>query len=328
MGYRAILTRQFLKEDIEYLSSRADDWEFVVPERYDDKSFLAEITKGIDIFIGTPPSRTVLAAAKSQLKLLQIPWTGVEQIDFNDCLELGVSVANSHGNSYAVAEMAMSLLFSALKKIPYHDRELRNGEWHRPGSEQGFFAPRLLRDLTIGYFGYGSINKNINKMLTGFDIEHIAISRNAKQSNINVMAFSDMDIFLEKADIIIIAAPLTSLTEGLFDKSVFAKMKSGSIIINVARAKIIEQAALIENLNSGHLAGAALDVWYQYPSRGDSKSLPCDTELLSHPNLIASPHRSGFVKGELPHLADVITNLRLIENNEPPINLVNLEHKY
>ncbi len=328
MKYRAILTRKFLKDDIDYLKSGAGSWDIVVPKTYDDKSLIESIGKGVDVFIGTPPNKAVLIAARSRLKLLQVPWTGVEQLDFTDCIELDISVANSHGNSYAVAEMALSLIFSVLKKIPYHDRELKDREWHRPGSEHGFFAPKLLRRKTIGYFGYGSINKALHKMLSGFDVEHIAVSRNASHGDLNVLGYTEIEKFWVKADIIIVAAPLTSLTNGIFDKSVFAKMKKGSIIINVARAQIVNPEDLLDNLNTGHVAGAGLDVWYQYPSRGNSNALPCIETLLSHPNLVASPHRAGFVQDELPHLDDVVSNLVLIESNNPPLNLINLKHKY
>ena len=325
---KIVCTHPFVKSDLVYLKNNVPNVEFIIPSDYTEKEIMNACCKGVDVFLGPPPSEEILKKVVNQLKFIQIPWTGVDNIDFSSCIKLNISCFNSHSNSNAVAELAIGLLFSLLKKISFHDMELKKGKWHRPGDPEGFFPPTLLKGKTVGYFGFGKINQNIYKMLTGVELKHIAcVTSSREKEGIKFFNFSEIHDFVSSSDIIFIAAPLTNQTQDLFDDFLFSKIKKGGYIINLSRAEIIQEQSLINALKNS-LAGAASDVWYRYPKRGDSRCLPCSKTLLECENLIVSPHRAGYERGKLPHLEDVVENLNRLINNMELKNFINLERGY
>lgn len=325
---KIVCTHSFIKSDLVYLKKNVPNGEFIVPSNYTDKGIMNACLKGVDVFLGPPPSEKILKKVVSKLKFIQIPWNGVDSIDFSGCKKLNIKCLNSHSNSENVAELGLGLLFSLLKMIPFHDIQLKKGKWHRPSDREGFFPPTLLKGKTIGYFGFGAINQNIYQMLTGIKLKHVAcVTSSREKENIKFFNFSEIEDFVSSSDIIFIAAPLTNKTRDVFDDHILSKIKVRGYIINLSRAEIIKEQSLIDALKSS-LAGAAIDVWYHYPKRGDSRSLPCSKTLLECKNLIASPHRGGYSEEGIPHLLDVVENLNNFIHNLGLKNLINLERGY
>lgn len=325
---RIVCTHSFVKSDLLYLKKNIPNGDIIVPSNYTDKGIMDACHKGVDVFLGPPPTEEILKKVVSKLKFIQIPWNGVDRIDFSTCKKLNIKCFNSHSNSDSVAELGLGLLFSLLKKIPFHDSELKKGKWHRPGDPEEFFPPTLLKGKTIGYFGFGAINQNIYQMLTGIKLKHVAcVTSSREKENIKFFNFSEIEDFVSSSDIIFIAAPLTNKTRDVFDDHILSKIKVRGYIINLSRAEIIKEQSLIDALKSS-LAGAAIDVWYHYPKRGDSRSLPCSKTLLECKNLIASPHRGGYSEEGIPHLLDVVENLNNFMHNLEIKNLINLERGY
>ena len=325
---KVVCSRFFVEDDLNYLQRNVPNANFIVPLTYTDKGLLDACENGVDVFLGPPPSEMVLNVVAKQLKFIQIPWAGVEAIDFSVCNKLNITCLNSHSNSYCVAELAVGLMFSVIKQLPYHNSELKQGKWHRPSDPDGFIPPILLKNKTVGYFGFGQINQKIHEMLSGFNLEHIAcVTSPKKMESVTFFDFSCVDQFATQCDIIFIGAPLTERTENLFGENLLGKIKNGGYLINISRANIVNEHALLKALNS-NLSGAAMDVWYKYPKRGESRAFPCSNELLKCNNLVASPHRAGYVAGELPHLNDVIENLNNALNDKDLNNIINLEDRY
>jgi len=323
-----VCTRFFVDKDINYFRESLPEANIIVPSSFDDAGIEAACYNGVDVFLGLPPSEYILNNFSKSIKFIQIPWAGVENIDFSVCEKLNVSCYNSHSNAPGVAELAVGLLFTLLKKIPFHDTELKRGKWHRPNDPEGFYPPVLLQDLSVGYFGFGKINQNIKRMLSGFDLSHKACVKNERKiDGVDVYPIQRLSDFVAAVDVVFIGAPLTQETECLFDEEIMALMKDGSYLINMSRAKIVSEGALKESL-SRNLAGAAFDVWYNYPVRGESRSLPCSRDLLECDNLIVSPHRAGYANGTLPHLLDAIYNISNADNLEILKNKINLKDKY
>jgi len=323
-----VCTRYFLDIDIELLKEKIDNVEFIVPEYFDDESLISICEFGVDIFLGPPPSEVVLNSVVGKVKFIQIPWSGIENIDFSVCEKNEIPCYNSHSNSSAVAELAIGLMFSLLKKTSFHHDELKIGKWHRPGDDAGFYPPVLLQGLTVGYYGFGSINFNIHKMLNGFELRHKAcVNKFRKIENIDVYPTEDISNFISNCDIIFIGAPLTNKTINAFDDKVISAMKKKSYIINMSRAKIVNEPALVRGLST-RLGGAAMDVWYSYPGRGESRSSPCSEELLNCHNLVLSPHRAGYVENALPHLVDVVSNLISARDGNQLKNRINFKETY
>lgn len=329
-----LLTRPFLQSDLDYLAEAVDGLVFHSPSRFDEVSilhFVKSLTLSIDVAMGPPPSRAVLEELKDGLNYIQIPWSGVESINFSDCEELAIPVANSHGNSTSVAEMAVALLMSIGKAIPFHDRELRSGNWHRPGSTFGFHPPQGLSGSTIGLFGYGAINKAVSKLIQGFNVKVITCSNKVVESDFvdeSYITDSDFIKFISKCDYIVIGAPLTTKTKAIFDASAFRTMKADAFLINVSRGGIVCDSSLFSALKTGEIAGAAIDTWNEPPPRGDDQKKVSQFDFDSLDNIVMSPHRAGFIAGELPHLVDVIENFQRFKVGLTLMNLVDFTKGY
>lgn len=327
---RVVATHNFLRNDMDFIKQSLTNVEFIFPDEFSDEFLLEQCDIGVDVFLGPPPSKEVLIKALPRLKLVQIPWSGVESISFEDTRLLNIPCANSHSSSIVVAEMAISLLFELLKKIALHDRDLRSGIWHRPGDKTGFFPASKLSGSRVGFFGYGAINKTIHKMLSGFDITFsICVNTLRDIDNISkVYDSNDLCSFLGEIDILFVGAPLTRDTDSIFNKKTLSNLKSTAFIINISRANIFEESDLFEFLKARLISGAALDVWWQNPPRGVSSGMPSMHPFNQLSNVVMSPHRSGYSLGELPHLDGAIENIDRISKKQTAKFLINFTRGY
>ena len=327
-----LLTRRFVDTDIEYLQNHLDERiELVIPDNFEEK-VLEDYLKNnkIEIMLGSIPNENLLRQT-SELRLIQIPWNGIDNITLPDFIGDRVTICNSHGNAKSVAELAVSLMLALLKWIPLHDASLRNNDWRRPGGKSTFYAPETVSGKKIGILGFGRIGFEISKILSGFDVMITAVNRtgvNKFNSDVVVNDVSMMNELLAVSDIIFITLPLTSKTTGFIGSKEFSLMKSSSYIVNVSRGDIINEKDLYEALVKKQIAGAALDVWYKYPSRGGSEASPSYYPFHKLENVVLSPHRGGFVKDALPHLDDVVENLNRYAKGNDLINIVNLAESY
>ncbi|EMJ3469009.1 hypothetical protein V7L80_004033 [Vibrio harveyi] len=329
-----LLTKKFLPKDLDFISKGVGEVCFYEPLEFDKNSILTYLDKldcSIDVIMGPPPELEILDRLKHNLAFVQIPWSGVESLKFDDCENLSIPVANSHGNSQSVAEMAVSLLTSIGKGIPYHDRELRNQHWHRPGSALGFNPPRSLSGSVIGLFGYGAINQAVSKIVQGFNAQVICCSNRRVESKFIDKSYvfeSDFEEFIKQCDYIVIGAPLTPRTKLVFNTKVFNLMKSNAYLINVSRGGIVCEESLFNILKSNGIGGAAIDTWSVSPPHANETKKISEFDFEELDNIILSPHRAGFIEGELPHLTDVIENFNRFLNNDNLINLINFNKGY
>ena len=232
-------------------------------------------------------------------------------MDFTACEKHSIIVANSHTNANSVAELAVSICLDALKLTSFHDADFRRGKWHRPGSSEGFFPPRLMKGLSVGYLGFGSIGCRIHKMLSGFEVKGAAVTYSGRNQGDILMydretQFND---FLKHSDIIFLAAPLTSDTKKIINGDAFARMKDSCILINISRAELIDVTEFHKALSQKLISGAALDVHWSDLSE---KEQQLADEIYMMPNVVLSPHRGGFSAGQLPHLQGAVENLRKV----------------
>lgn len=326
---QCLLTRKFWDRDINYLKKNvASDVEFVFPDEYSTEGLIRKLFDNkIKIMLGDVPDEKVLNAAK-YLELIQIPWNGVEGLDFHLLEKFDFTVCNSHSNSISVAELAIGLMFSCIKQIPSHDKALRKGNWRRPGAADCEF-PDLLYGKTVAIVGFGSVGQTIFKMLSGFNLTFIAVAlHNKKFNGVPVFGPDKIHEVCSKADIIFISAPLTKKTYGLVNQNVFKSMKPRAYLINVGRAEIIEEESLYRALKNKVIAGAAIDTWYVQPSRGVSISPVSRFVFNKLDNLVMSPHRGGMIRDELLHLNDVVENLNRFANGDNLINVINIKEGY
>ncbi len=245
--------------------------------------------------------------------------SGVDTIDIEACTGAGVLVVNqAGGNAEAVAEHAMAMILSLLKRIGESDRLLRRG-W--TGARTDLLG-RNLEGRTVGIVGLGYIGRRVAAIcrdvfacrVLAFDPylnEEEVTGRHAEPAT--------FDNLLAEAEILTIHCPLTAETEGLIGQDAFARLPEGALVVSTARGGIIDEPALLEALRSGRVAGAGLDVWEREPP-------PADHPLLAFDTVIASPHTAGVTHDSRATMARyAATQLIGLFNGRPPARPVNPE---
>ncbi len=227
----------------------------------------------------TKVTAPVLAAGK-KLKVVGRAGVGVDNIDLTAAKEAGITVVNSPlATTVAVAELTLGLMLSAVREIARADAGLKSEEWLKKGLEGAELCGK-----TLGVIGFGRIGTAVAKRAAAFDMKIVGYDPNLKADEIKARGGepATLDELLVKADMITMHLPLNTDSKGLLNEAAFAKMKQGVFIICAARGGVLDEAALLVALNSGKVAGAALDVFATEP--------PGLTELVTHPKVICTPH--------------------------------------
>jgi phosphoglycerate dehydrogenase-like enzyme len=268
------------------------------------------------------------------LKLIHALGAGIDKIDRQAVLDRGdIIVCNNHMNALEVAEYAIMLLLAAAKNILLSDRKLRKGDWI-----YGFGGPNPnveIRNKTCLIVGLGNIGVQIAKRLKGFDVILNAVTRSGTSPNASLVdsitSMKKMQSFVQEADFIILSLPLTHESRGLFDDEVISWMKSSSILVNISRGEIVDEAALFRALKEKRILGAGLDVWWNYPQWGKPEmKMPS----LNHPyheldNVVMSPHRAAYCRSiERDHLEFAGENLLRFIRGDRPLNVVDMKLGY
>ena len=229
----------------------------------------------------TKVSADVIAAAKN-LKAVGRAGVGVDNVDLDAATKRGIVVMNTPGgNTVSTAEHAFSLLVSLTRKIPMADASMKAGKWDRKS-----FEGSELHGKTLAIFGMGRIGTEVAKRALAFGMRVLAYDpylSEARANSLQVELVENLDDAIPLADFITLHMPLTSETRHMLNAERFAKMKKGARVINCARGGLLDETALAAELSSGHLAGAALDVY-------ESEPLPAESPLRSAPNIVFTPH--------------------------------------
>jgi D-3-phosphoglycerate dehydrogenase len=227
----------------------------------------------------TKVTKQVLDAAK-QLKVVGRAGVGVDNIDLAACAAQGVTVVNSpEATTIAVAEHTLALMLSLIRHVPRADTTMKTGIWAKKelrGTE--------LYGKRLGIIGVGRIGCAVSERAQAFGMEVIGYDPPLSDEEIRKRCVIPVSLkeFYATADFISLHVPLTQETRGLLDGQAFAMMKRGVYIVCAARGGVIDETALLARLESGQVAGVALDVFADEP--------PGLTALVAHPNVIATPH--------------------------------------
>lgn len=258
-------------------------------------------------------SAAELATAR-RLRWVHTSAVAVETICLPELFARGILVSNSRGiQAVPIAEHVMAAVLALAKRLPYAVDAQRERRWSQ-NEFSGERLPWLLKGRTLGLVGVGTIGSEIAQRASAFGMRVLGLRRRADRGAVlgieRVLPASELAALLEATDVLVVAAPLTSETQNLIGADQIARMKRGSILVNVGRARIVDHAALIGALHAGHLAGAALDVFAQEP-------LPPDDPLWALPNVIITPHTSGFRAGHWDDVVELFAdNLQRFEQGE------------
>jgi phosphoglycerate dehydrogenase-like enzyme len=287
-----------------------------------------------DIIVGWRPTKSLLYAAE-KVSLFINPGAGVQHlIDiFREVTQKkGVTLCNGHGNSYFTAQHAVALLLALTNKVIPHHNWMVQGEW-RKGDNDAVSIP--LRERTIGLLGYGHINKKVHTFLSGFNVSFAVIRRDWSNQQLILPAkkynHSELHHFLKEVDTVIISVPLTVKTKGMIATKELALLGSNSLVVNMARGPVIDEYSLYTALKEKTIAGAAIDVWYNYTPDPDDhgRKYPFSYPFHQLDNVILSPHRAASPLHDLQRWDEVIENIRRFATGEQKfLNTVDLDREY
>jgi phosphoglycerate dehydrogenase-like enzyme len=268
-----------------------------------------------------------MAKASPALRLVQVPGAGLDRIDRLE-LRPGLALANAYGHEAGIAEYVIGTMIALSRSFQRLDQKLRVGQWDSQWSV-GPPAPPLWPELagkTLGIVGFGHIGEALARRAHAFDMKVCAIRRQATANAPSGVSFiggpERLDEVLTLSDHVAITLSLSPETRGLIDERRLGLMKPSAYLINVARAEIVDETALYHALAGGRLAGAALDVWYRYPTSAGNTA-PSTQPFHSLDNVIMTPHISGWTEGMLDARANVIAaNIERTARGEPPLNAI------
>ncbi|WP_204113456.1 2-hydroxyacid dehydrogenase [Shimia biformata] len=254
--------------------------------RFQPVAAASEVSAGTRIYGSTaldPVDRAAIEALPDSVKLIANIGVGFDNVDLEAAADRGITVSNTPTVTEDTADLAFALILAACRRVGEGERFLREGQWKDAQS-----APPLgvrVHGQTLGLVGFGAISRAVARRAKGFGMEIIytdlAQMTDAEQE-IGARYVENLHDMLAQADIVSIHTVLTPATRNLIDADALAAMKKGSVLINAARGGIVDEIALCNALESGHLAGAGLDVFDGEPS--------VRPELLARNDVVLTPH--------------------------------------
>lgn len=268
-----------------------------------------------------------MAGRAKRLRLVQVPGAGLDRID-RRALPPDVLLANAYGHETAIAEYVLGTMIALTRELLPMDAALRRGEWPShwvPGGNGRLAIWPELAGKTVGILGYGRIGRAVARRARAFDMRVCAIRGRpmADAPEADLIGGPEMlEAVLRQSDYVVVSMPAAAATIGAIGPQQLATMKPTAFLINVARGEIIDEEALYDALATRRIAGAALDVWYNYP-RDAGPTLPARRPFHQLPNVLMTPHISGATDGTLDARARIIAeNIRRVAVGEQPLNLV------
>jgi D-3-phosphoglycerate dehydrogenase len=271
------------KEAVSIL--RDNGWELVdnlSGYPYDFNRYAPFLQKAAVVVAGVEEWTSERMDMAPQLKMIVRFGTGIDNIDSAAAAARGIAVRRVlDGNTNAVAEQAIALMYALLKKVPKLDQETKSGHWYRPMCTE-------LSGKQIGFLGFGKIPRKIAYKLQTSDVRMVAydIAPDDSAAKELQVQLTSLEQVLKESDIVSVHLPLTIQTEMMLNARTLSLMKPGAYLINTARGRILDQSALIALIRNGHIAGAGLDVFFEQP-------LAVGSEFIGMDAVVCSPYISS-----------------------------------
>ena len=325
-----------LKEYVKNHLDKFSNLKLVFPEDI-PKENLEKLATEANVIIGWRPWKNLLEHAP-KLKLYINPGTGIQHLIslFKDLKKdhRDIVLVNGHGNSIFVAQHVVGILITLMNKIIHHHNWMTEGNW-RTSDEKG--KSTSLWNKKVGLIGYGAINQKVHQLLNGFQC-NFSILRNSWNNSKEILISpidkyepDQIQDFMKKIDICIVAVPQTTKTIDLIGRKELEMLGKRGYLVNVARGKVINEKDLFECLQKKVISGAAIDVWYNYHPKEDKdgKKFPYSYPFHTLDNIVLSPHRAASPFDNLERWNEVIENLKKIADNQTDfLNIVDLEAEY
>jgi phosphoglycerate dehydrogenase-like enzyme len=299
--------------------------EDLIPDRFDLRSVAAADQAPIEVahadyLLASGPVRIdhALLERAVRLRAVQKLGSGIDTVDVDALVQRGLPAFNTAGaNAVGVAEHVVALILSVLRFLPRLDHRLRT---------EGRFDKWTFRDrsrelagMQVGLIGFGHVGRAAARRLSTFDVDLVCHTRTGltpqEEERLGVRAVG-LDELLESSDVISISLPLTAETRHLLDERRLAQVRPGSYLVNTSRGGVVAEAAVLEALRDGRLAGFATDVFEREPP-------PADHPLYALENVVVTPHAAGATVESFRRVfSTAMENLRLLaDGGQPPAAL-------
>jgi D-3-phosphoglycerate dehydrogenase len=261
---------------------------------YPSAEEVAQLTADIQadaILTRQGPVSVAAMDASKKLRVIARHGVGVDDVDIAAATARGILVTRAPGsNTRAVAEHTLAMILALAKDFRHHGAAIAAGKWREPTA-----SVRDLAGLRVGLLGFGEIARAVAPMAQAFGMVVRAYSPSRAGQDSGVVMTSSLAELLAGSDVLSVHCPLTPGTRHLVDAAALALLPQGAFVINTARGGIVDEAALAAALDSGHLGGAALDVFEGEPPSADHP-------LRDHPKVLATPHISGVTQASLVNM--------------------------
>jgi D-3-phosphoglycerate dehydrogenase / 2-oxoglutarate reductase len=301
-----------------------DPWDEHVPITMHAGPDLVERLDGVDVLLveADPVTSDVIESAGS-LRVVGTCRGDPVNVDIEAATKAGIPVLRAPGrNADAVAELTIGLILAAVRGIAAADADIRAGRWVVDERiPQQRYRSREVAGMTVGLVGCGAVGQATARRLVALGADVLGFDPYADAEALRAIGVDLVELaeLLERSDVVSVHAAVTPETRGMLGVDAFARMKRGAFFVNSARFGIADEAAVVDSLGSGHLAGAAFDHF-------EGEFLPDGHPLLSMPNVVLTPHIGGqteeTVRNHTTAMADGLE--ALLAGREPP-NTVNPE---
>jgi D-3-phosphoglycerate dehydrogenase / 2-oxoglutarate reductase len=281
---------------------------------------LEDLVKDADaLVVMYHPVDAALISEMSKVKIINRSGIGFDIVDLKAATKKGIFVTNIPDYCISeVADHAMALMLAMQRKIVFYNERMKSGEW---GLNEGWTMHRL-DGQTLGLLAFGNIARAVCKRALAFGMKVITFDPYLTDQQITsggAEPVHDLEELLTRLDVLSVHTPLTPETRGMIGRKQLAMMKRGSFVINVARGGIIDEAALLDALDEGHIQGAGVDVFTQEP-------LKPDNPLMRHPLVLSTPHAAwNSAESEIERRRKSVEDVIRVLKGEVPKYLVNRE---
>lgn len=260
------------------------------------------------------------------LRLLHAAGAGIDKIDVH-ALPAGARLCRTFGHGTSIAEYVLMVMLAFTRGLLPADQELRRDRWLSPQWNSSLPLAESLRGKTLVVLGTGEIGSALAEMGRSFGLQCVGVNRSGRMPAaggfVRTWPISSLAEVLPAADFLVVALPLADETRGLLGREALAALKPTAYLVNVARGPVVDEAALFDALVRRSFAGAALDVWYNYPSPGSDRAPPSRFRFQDLGHVIMTPHLSGVSQATFQHRAgDVVHNVRALMAGQPLRNEV------
>lgn len=312
--------RNVLPHRAEFEKALPDGTDVVWAVPFDEARVIDELGDA-DVYVGGKFS-AAMGAAAPRLKMVHVAGAGTDNVDRSG-LRPGVQVCNTFHHEQSIAEYIVSATVMLRRKFLEQDRALRAGVFETSVYDPSIPQPLSLTGARIGFVGFGHIGQCAWTLFEAFGAIGAAVTGSGNASSDSLEWSADaswLGTLMDWADVVVVSAPLSDKTRGLVGADELARLGSDGILVNVGRGPLVQEQALFDALSDNTIAGAAIDVWYQYPGP-DGVGQPSALPFADLRNVLMTPHSSGVTHHTfVGRVADIAANIgRMCGTPLPPI---------